>query len=363
MRTLAERLGVTKTTISLALRDHPSISQATRDRVKQLAKELNYRPDPALAAIAATRWSSGSLDRHVVIAFLCHNRPDGEFPHPRYLKGAQERASELGYKLETFFVDEYPSAKAASRVLYSRGIRGILVSPVWDLKYAWTADMEWEKFTAVCCGIGWVRPPLHTVTKDVFGTTRLVWEIAAEAGFKRIGGAINCHRPLVEDDWLRFGASSASIGLLGLNNDSPIPLLSTQVEDERALMEWYERYKPDLIIGFNFYTGQVLEKNGVRIPEDVEFLSLITQPGSKWSGIDHCYEHIARISIDVLHDEMRDNRWGLPDLPNLVVVDAEWNSGTTFTHPELARSHFEKRLRKAVSSEDPLNIESAAASI
>ena len=43
---LAQKLGTTASTVSRALQDNPRISAKTREAVKQLARELNYIPDP-----------------------------------------------------------------------------------------------------------------------------------------------------------------------------------------------------------------------------------------------------------------------------------------------------------------------------
>ena len=46
MQDIAEKAGVTKATVSLALRKHSSISQSMQEKVAQLAEEMNYRPNP-----------------------------------------------------------------------------------------------------------------------------------------------------------------------------------------------------------------------------------------------------------------------------------------------------------------------------
>lgn len=339
MRTMAERLGVTKTTISLALRDHPSISKAMREKVNLLAREVNYRPDPAISAIAAQRWCASSPMRHRVIAFLCHHHSTAEHILSAYLPAAKERAEELGYKLEPFYLDDYPSADAVSRVLYNRGIRGLLIPQIMNPESKRVMRLNWEKFTGVCCGVGRVRPPLHTVTTDHFMTTRLVWEVAAKSGYKRIGASLHCHDPIADDDWQRIGASSAAIKLLQLSEAAEIPILTADVLDEKSLVEWYHRYKPELIIGFNQRTGEILERNNIRMPEDVEFISLMAGRGSKWSGILHHYDQISRISVEVLTNELRDNRWGLPELSNNILVRPEWHHGTTFRGDDFAEHY------------------------
>jgi LacI family transcriptional regulator len=52
---IAEKLGVSHVTVSLALRNHPSISEKRRVQVRKLADEMGYAPDPHLAALAAYR--------------------------------------------------------------------------------------------------------------------------------------------------------------------------------------------------------------------------------------------------------------------------------------------------------------------
>ena len=46
LKDLAQALGVSVPTVSRALKDSPEISQELRAKVKRLAKEMNYRPNP-----------------------------------------------------------------------------------------------------------------------------------------------------------------------------------------------------------------------------------------------------------------------------------------------------------------------------
>ncbi|MCH6255096.1 LacI family transcriptional regulator [Puniceicoccaceae bacterium K14] len=330
MRLIAEKIGVTKTTVSLALRGHKSISAATRDKVKNLADKLGYRPDPAISAIAAQRWSSQSQDRHRVIAFLCHNDPRSKMYQKGYLPAAQKRAEEYGYKLEKFHVDEYPTAESVTRVLYARGIRGIIVPAIHNPESKRAINIDWSKFTAVCCGVGRVLPPLHVVTNDIFATTRLIWETVARAGHKRVGASLFCHSPIADDDWERVGASTAAMKLLGLSESEKIPIHTGHVDEEDSLMEWYEKYRPEVIIGFNQTVGETLERCGVKIPEDVEFISLISHSGSRWSGLFRHTNDIAIAAVDLLNNEIRENNWGQPAAPHATHIQPDWNQGSTY---------------------------------
>ena len=55
---IAAKAGVSRTTVSFALRGHAKIPLATADRVRAAAAELGYRPNPRVAAII-TIWRCG----------------------------------------------------------------------------------------------------------------------------------------------------------------------------------------------------------------------------------------------------------------------------------------------------------------
>lgn len=64
LKDLARELGVSVPTVSRALKDSPEISADLRARAKQLAQELNYRPNPfAISLRKMLRASSESLCR------------------------------------------------------------------------------------------------------------------------------------------------------------------------------------------------------------------------------------------------------------------------------------------------------------
>jgi LacI family transcriptional regulator len=52
---LAKKLGVSKVTVSKALRDHPDISKVTKDKVKELAEKLGYLPNFMAKSLSSRR--------------------------------------------------------------------------------------------------------------------------------------------------------------------------------------------------------------------------------------------------------------------------------------------------------------------
>ncbi len=55
IRQVALLAGVSHMTVSRVLNEHPSIASATRERVLEVMRELNYRPNSAARALATRR--------------------------------------------------------------------------------------------------------------------------------------------------------------------------------------------------------------------------------------------------------------------------------------------------------------------
>ena len=66
MKDIARDLGVSVGAVSKALRNDPDIGQATKDRVLQRMKELNYRPNLMARALVTGRSS--------IVALVSRNR-------------------------------------------------------------------------------------------------------------------------------------------------------------------------------------------------------------------------------------------------------------------------------------------------
>src|SRR3977135_1614610 len=67
---IAQRLGVASSTVSRALRGDPRIGPETRLRVQEMADKLNYRPNPLVSALMASRRRRGGSGEVDVIALV-----------------------------------------------------------------------------------------------------------------------------------------------------------------------------------------------------------------------------------------------------------------------------------------------------
>ena len=121
---ISKRAGVSVMTISKALRDQPDVSAKTRERIKALAKEMGYVPDPNAQSL---RTGATKLFGLVI--------PTTTNPvFARMMFAIEERARELGYDLLLCHTqNKIEIEEACVRRLLSRRVDGIFIAPVYRM--------------------------------------------------------------------------------------------------------------------------------------------------------------------------------------------------------------------------------------
>ncbi|UOQ53096.1 LacI family DNA-binding transcriptional regulator [Hymenobacter cellulosivorans] len=116
---LAKALNLSASTVSRALADHNDVSEATKERVRQAAQELNYRPNQLAAALRRGHSKTlGVLVPHITGNF---------FPH--VVHGIATEASKSGYNVLICQSDEDVQQEKKNIDLFMNAqVEGILVS-------------------------------------------------------------------------------------------------------------------------------------------------------------------------------------------------------------------------------------------
>lgn len=119
IKDIARELGISPSTVSRALKDHPDISQATRDAVNELAKRWNYKPNP----IALSLKSGSSKTIGVIIPDIVH------YFFSTILSGIEDEAYERGYNVMMCQSNEKWDHEVKNvQTLVSSRVDGILIS-------------------------------------------------------------------------------------------------------------------------------------------------------------------------------------------------------------------------------------------
>jgi DNA-binding LacI/PurR family transcriptional regulator len=119
IKDIARALGISPSTVSRALKDHPDISPKTRKAVKELADKLHYEPN----AIALSLRSRSSRTIGVVIPEIVH------FFFSSVISGIEEIAYKSGFTVIICQSNEdYEKERNIIHTLMSSRVDGILVS-------------------------------------------------------------------------------------------------------------------------------------------------------------------------------------------------------------------------------------------
>lgn len=116
---IAKALGVSASTVSRALKDHPDISEATRAKVQEFARKVNYRPN----ALALGLKSQRSFTLGIIIPEIVHHF------FSSIISGIEDLAYSKGYRLMICQSnEEYEREKINLQALLDHRVDGILIS-------------------------------------------------------------------------------------------------------------------------------------------------------------------------------------------------------------------------------------------
>lgn len=330
---IATRAKVSCTTVSLALRNHPRISPATRARVHALAREMGYRVNPLISAHISHLRALHPKYTGFCIAFVCNHslagiRLDKRTPLHRYYLGARTRAGQLGYELEPFnLADHGMSVRRLSRILSARGIAGVIIAPLSEGQSLADVSPEWDSFALAMIEHTFTEPRLHQVCHDEFSTIGRMIQRLLDAGFTRIGIAMQAHMDAHANHfWL---AGFETFQALAPPRHR-VPHFITGAWEREKLLAWHARWKPEAIITVNDDVVRWLRGAGVRVPEDVSCATLYWKEDRPFlSGYDQKHELMAATAVDLVVAQLSRNERGLPENEKTFLIQAEWREGAT----------------------------------
>jgi len=330
LRDIAKKLGVSHVTVSLALRNHPRISEDMRNQVKKLAEEMGYRPDPMLAALAQYR--KGKSDSPITASIAWINA----WPHPDDLRnhkefdcywiGASASAEKFGYRLEEFRLGGEFTPHRLHQILSTRGIRGLLLPP--QRPHPDWGDFPWSEYSVVRFGRSLQTPRTHLVTADQVANTMLAFEEIRKRGYRRIGfftdeTEIRQNGHLFEGGFLtaqRLVDESERLPVFVLNN-YPVP------ERKKALAAWIRKNKVEAIFTNLGEASSMLESIGVSVPDDVGLAATTLLDTPVDAGIDQEPEEIGRVALLMLNSLINVGDRGIPKIFRQILVEGRWVNG------------------------------------
>lgn len=332
IRDIAERAGVSKSTVAYALKGSPQCAEKTRERIRCLAKEMGYLANPLVAAhFANVRRSNSKSGYLATLAYLSDRSKKEmlakEFSHAGAFEGALERANELGYHLELFhYGDPKLSWDRLKQILKSRSIHGVIIGPHRDSKVR--LDMAWDCFSTVLIGDSIEYPNYDCVGFDHLGNMEMLFARLKECGSRRVGLALSTFI----DRRVRFQFRSAFEFFQDECEKSVrVPVFVTKCWERKSFLKWYCEYTPDVIVTVYDDVRKWLASIGKKVPQDVSIVTpVIMSDSPQYSGMHLSLRSLGRLAVDTVGAQLFRNERGIPKSRRVCLETGDMREGETF---------------------------------
>lgn len=338
LRAIAKASEVSLATVSEALRGSPKVAPATAAHVRATAEAMGWRRNPMVHAwMKQVRSGRPAKDRETV-AFLFNEVETLEslladperYIYQSHLQGARERAEQLGYRIDVFNLGDTPAARL-EKILYNRGIRGLILSP-WNQRRPAPA-FDWSRLACVLIGSSERLPPMHRTISHHFHTAATAVEKLHAHGLRRIGLAFPRRTHVLTQGKLLGGY------LAGLH-DAGLPTLKTFIPPARRFTRknfqaWLTDERPDAVLALHKVVPDWIRGRKDRVDGDlIRTVNLDLHPDPKQrrpgeSGVDTHPEHIGAAALERVADQLERNETGLPNGPKITLVESHWIDATT----------------------------------
>lgn len=348
---IADRLKISRATVSRCFTNHPGINPKTRAKVFALASKMGYTHFEKRAPVGSVRKSARSLVFGVLVCVDLPNFDNTAYGNPGQdlLNGLSDFARSQHVRLDLHFVrpeDLHLDSPSYSRIAASR-------RRIWDgviLIYPFPRSVVDElmlKYPVVSLVVQYGGAALNCVDVDHHrGVGKLIDHLYSR-GHRRIG-FFTWHYP-VEAGWSRrrFCAYVERITALGIPlrmedviNISPDEALSAEAAGEKALARMKEGVTAWLCAADHqaYDLARFFQSKGLRVPEDVSIAGFdgIARPagGPQLSTIQIPFHQIGVIGAKRLFDLIQ-KRF---DPPQQILLDCDLKEGTTIAVPRLLRA-------------------------
>lgn len=320
MKEIANLANVSVMTVSRALRNSPGISEATRGRVLEIAKQLGYRKNPLVSALMTQRRKGAPADVSLTVAHIhC-------LPADRELTGnlltlrqsIREQAKEHGFEVSEFYLNEPGmTPKRLVDILKSRGIRAVIFEHFFEDGVELEIDLS--GISAVAITHTMRKPNLNRVVVAEYLSVLVATERLRQLGYQKIGLVVNPIQESIarikrEAAWLLYQQS--------LPQEARIPMLVTKREGvEAALESWLESHAPDAIICPYRRVRKLLK-------DDVGYVQIGWHKGdTDLAGIDPNWDQVGASAVNNVVDQLYRGEFGEPHTPTVTSIDCHWRDG------------------------------------
>jgi DNA-binding LacI/PurR family transcriptional regulator len=278
IKDIAKALGVSPSTVSRALKNHPDISLETRKAVNELALRLKYEPN----AIALSLKQSRSSSIGVIIPEMVH------YFFSSVLSGIADVAYDAGFTVIICQSNEMHEREVANvKALYSHRVDGILISISKDsdntdhLIFLNDNDIPLVFFDRYAPGIS-----CDKVIVDDFDAAFKATKHLIEIGRRRIAHFCGAQKLVIGRERLEGYKKALKDVRLPIDETLIFPAENFEMAREAVGRMLELPVRPDGLFAVNDLTAIgamiTLQKRGIKIPDDI---AIVGFSDGRFSGI------------------------------------------------------------------------------
>lgn len=335
LKDIAQKAGVHFTTVSLALRGHPSLLPATRARILEIAGELGYRRDPVFMALTSRRANAQTPHKVCRMAFLTDEPSQNTFErasHMRYFyDGARQQAERMGYTCDLMFIRGQDFTPDTLEVrLRNQGYEGVIIGAFHFPNTRIVLD--WERYALVKIDTQFMEPDFAFVSNDQMHAVRLAWQQLRQRGYRRIGMAVGRYDEIATRDLYSAGCL---IEQAGLPPEDRIPPLHFDYADrvqeaDPKLRAWVRQYRPQVVVSNWSEILPMAVATGLRVPEELACACLcLSDPDPRVAGVIQNHHAVGRRAAEMLAIAAKSEQRGIPARPAAVRIAGRWQDGAS----------------------------------
>ncbi|WP_081892014.1 LacI family DNA-binding transcriptional regulator [Verrucomicrobium sp. BvORR106] len=250
MEEVARAAGVSRSTVSRALSNHPRLPAERCVAIQSLAAAMGYRRNAMVSALMADLKSHRRPRTVNTVAYVtAHPTREGwRQPNPsfiEYYEGARDRAAEQGYLLETFWIqDPALGVERFNKMLHTRHIRGVLIAPMPEPNG--TVPLCWGHHVAIAIGHTLLEPAVSRVVPNFYQGNLVTLEHLHAQGARRIGFATDAKtHERVQLSWL----AAYLVFQQRLPASRRLPPFICPDAEGTGMAEWMHAHRPDAVVG------------------------------------------------------------------------------------------------------------------
>lgn len=267
IKDIARELGISPSTVSRALKDHPDISPETKKAVNELAEKLNYQPN--IVALSLRQSKTNTIG--VIIPEIVH------FFFSTVISGIESVAYDAGYNVILTQSNESFEREATDlKALFNSRVDGMLISISRETKnYEHIESILAKEVPIVFFDRMYTNPNTSKVIVDDYvGAHEAVLHLIKQ-GCKRIAHLESAPGLAIAEDRKKGYLDALTENGLPADESLIIICPTGSLDEGKAATEKLLKFKPrpDAIFANNDLLAmgamQAIKQNGLKIPDDV----------------------------------------------------------------------------------------------